>query len=361
MKVPFKELFVDETRRGRKLTTDNYLSKGTHPIIDQGHNQVAGYTDLEEGLFSDVPAIVFGDHTRVVKYVDEPFFLGADGTKILRPKRGDVNARYLYHYLTSTPIPNTGYNRHFKWLKELVFNLSSLPEQRHIAAVLDKADALIANYRHQLTLLDTLVQSRFHELFGDVTEKRLLGDVCTFYSGTGFPTRYQGVKHGRYPFYKVGDISRAVQSGCNYLLPADHYVEKDVVRELRGTILPKATVVFAKIGEALRLNRRALTGGECLVDNNVLGICPNTAIVGVDYFFHWMKTVDMTHYSVATTVPSVKKSTLESILIPVPRKEIQDVFGNFVHNVERQKILVRELSARANILKASLTQHWFGK
>ncbi len=70
----FDEVFIDETRKGTKLKSDEYHFEGKNLIIDQGQNDIAGYTDIEEGLYSDVPAIIFGDHTRVVKYVDKPFF-----------------------------------------------------------------------------------------------------------------------------------------------------------------------------------------------------------------------------------------------------------------------------------------------
>ena len=82
MKKVFDEIFVDMTRFGTKIPTSEYNDIGKYIIVDQSQNQVAGYTDNEQGLFNDLPAIIFGDHTRVIKYVDKPFFLGADGTKI---------------------------------------------------------------------------------------------------------------------------------------------------------------------------------------------------------------------------------------------------------------------------------------
>lgn len=112
----FDEIFEDVTKLGTKIKMDEYHPSGRHRIIDQGQDSIAGYTDLEDGLFEDVPAIVFGDHTRIVKYVDQPFFLGADGVKVLRSRFKDANYRYLYYALKYVKIPNTGYNRHFDML-----------------------------------------------------------------------------------------------------------------------------------------------------------------------------------------------------------------------------------------------------
>ena len=70
----FEEVFNDETRKCRKIPTKHYQNSGKFPIIDQGRDYIAGYTDSDEGLFTELPVIVFGDHTRVFKYVDKPFF-----------------------------------------------------------------------------------------------------------------------------------------------------------------------------------------------------------------------------------------------------------------------------------------------
>ena len=68
------DVFNDVTKFGTKITTDNYLEKGKYPIIDQGQSFISGYCNDENGIFNNVPAIIFGDHTRVIKYVDTPFF-----------------------------------------------------------------------------------------------------------------------------------------------------------------------------------------------------------------------------------------------------------------------------------------------
>ena len=163
----FTDIFSDETKKGHKIQKGDYLSSGKYPIIDQGQAVVAGYSNLREGLFENVPVIVFGDHTRIIKYVDTPFFLGADGVKVLKPKIDNVNCKYLFYCLQNAKIPDTGYNRHFKWLKEVEIPLPSLDKQKNISAVLDKVNDLIAKRQAQLDKLDLLVKARFVEMFGN--------------------------------------------------------------------------------------------------------------------------------------------------------------------------------------------------
>ena len=99
----FTEIFDDVTKYGKKIPTNEYLSEGKYPIVDQGQNMIAGYTDEKDGVYEDVPAIIFGDHTRILKYVDIPCFFGADGVKLL--KEG-VSASLLYKSPNPSPIKN---------------------------------------------------------------------------------------------------------------------------------------------------------------------------------------------------------------------------------------------------------------
>ena len=153
-------------------------------------------------------------------------------------------------------------------------------------------------------------------------------DTCEFYNGTGFPMVYQGKTAGKYPFYKVGDISKNVQLGNCYLKECDNYIDDEILNQLRGVLVPANSIAFAKIGEALKLNRRTITSTPCLVDNNVIAIHPNEEILDVEYFYYFMKTVNMADYSSSTTVPSVKKSSLEKIGVPTPELNEQKRISN---------------------------------
>ncbi|EFC4773886.1 restriction endonuclease subunit S, partial [Escherichia coli] len=86
-----------------------------------------------------------------------------------------------------------------------------------------------------------------------------LGSVGEFKAGFGFPIEYQGKKEGDYPFAKVGDISAVVRSGHKNIFHAGNYIDKDILENLKAKTIPKGTIVFAKIGEAIKQNFRAVT------------------------------------------------------------------------------------------------------
>ena len=146
--VRFDEVFARVNISNRKLQTSEYSDIGRLPVMDQGQTRIAGFTDRQD--IELIPPrdgfVIFGDHTRIVKHVRRPFVAGADGVQILRSCEG-FNAEFLSLLLSSSRIPNTGYNRHFKFLKELIFKVpSDLVEQEAIAEALsvmgDELEAL---------------------------------------------------------------------------------------------------------------------------------------------------------------------------------------------------------------------------
>lgn len=115
---PFEAIFEDVTGGNLKTLQSDYLPEGKFPIVDQGQQLIGGYTDDEERLCkANLPVVVFGDHTKTLKFIDFPFCLGADGTKILRPQMA-ADPRYLFYFLQTVTIPDAGYSRHFKYLKK---------------------------------------------------------------------------------------------------------------------------------------------------------------------------------------------------------------------------------------------------
>lgn len=112
------EDILDRVRKGVKIQKTQYLEKGLIPVIDQGKTFVGGYTDNAEALISsDIPIIVFGDHTRIVKFIDFPFACGADGIQLLKSNNARMPMSLFYYTLLSIDLSDYAYARHFKFLK----------------------------------------------------------------------------------------------------------------------------------------------------------------------------------------------------------------------------------------------------
>ena len=123
---------------GKKITQKEYLKDGRLPVIDQGQTYVGGYTDKENlRIHTDSPVVVFGDHTKVFKYVDFDFAAGADGIKVMKPY-GCFSPKLFYYFLQAIILPDKGYARHFQFLEKSVINVPPLPEQHRIVAKIEE-------------------------------------------------------------------------------------------------------------------------------------------------------------------------------------------------------------------------------
>ena len=137
VQIPFDLLFKNVTSSSLKLPTGKYLPSGKHPVIDQGEQFVGGFTDDDALVHpGPLPAVVFGDHTRCVKFAVIPFVQGADGVKVLAPS-ASVHPRFAYWVLKQAEIPSKGYARHFAVIRKLDLPLPPGTEQHRIVAAIE--------------------------------------------------------------------------------------------------------------------------------------------------------------------------------------------------------------------------------
>ena len=110
---------LKNVKRKIKLQTSEYQKTGLYPIVDQGKDFIAGYTDNEDIIYKD-DLIVFGDHSRCFKYCNFIFACGADGTQLLLTNDSNrMPEILLYHVILNSGLQNFNYARHFKFLKAI--------------------------------------------------------------------------------------------------------------------------------------------------------------------------------------------------------------------------------------------------
>lgn len=364
MRVQFNAVLKDVTRKGTKIQTDEYLTEGKFPIIDQGNNDIAGYRDDETGLFTDVPAIVFGDHTRIVKYITEPFFLGVDGVKVLVPIDRTMNCKYLYYQLLSAKIPDTGYNRHFKWVKELEFQLPSRNEQDDVVKRLDKLCVVISARQQQLAKLDELVKARFVEMFGDVIhndkkwKEYRFSDITSSRLGKMLDAKQQTGKHS-FPYLANANVQwfRFETDNLNRM---DFNEAEQVEFSLKD-----GDLLVCEGGEI----------GRCAVWHNQVQSCYfqkalhrvrcNQEIILPDYLAWWFKFNCENNGFAAiegakATIAHLPGAKLKQLLVVVPPIERQYRFVDFIEQTDVVKVTVQKSLEQMETLKKALMQQYFG-
>ena len=166
---PFTDAVRDVTGGNQKIKRRDYLVSGSLPVIDQGKEFIGGYIDANSELAyqGELPCVIFGDHTKAVKFVDFPFALGADGVKVLRPKTEQLLPEFLYHFMRTIRLPDAGYSRHFKFLKKLDVPLPPLDEQRRIIGLLDRAEEIRRCVNVSCAKAREIIPALFTETFGD--------------------------------------------------------------------------------------------------------------------------------------------------------------------------------------------------
>ena len=353
----FDEVFEDVTKLGVKIKTNEYHPIGKYQIIDQGQEAVAGYSDLEDGVFENVPAIVFGDHTRIVKYVDQPFFLGADGVKVLRSRFKDANYRYLYYALKSVKIPNTGYNRHFKWLKEAKIYYPNSEEQSKIVLILDEISSVIEHRQRQLQKLDELVKARFVELFGDCKSMVSMNELCSIITdGTHQPPRFQ---ESGIPFIFVSNL---VGNVVTY--NAEKFISEDTYAELyKRTPIEIGDLLLSTVGSyghpAVVTEDR-----KFLFQRHIAYLKPRHNMVN-SFYLHSALLAPDGQRQIEEKVKGIAQKTLnlseiKKIVVPLPTIEEQNQFEKFVNQIDKSKVAVQKALDEAQLLFDSLMQKYFG-
>ena len=126
-----------------KYKTEEYLDAGLYPIIDQGKKGVKGFCNNKETLVNTLPLVLFGDHTKEVKYIDFPFACGADGTKLLTSNKIDIGYLFQLMILAAKRLPELGYSRHYSELKNIHVAIPPKIEQQKVACILSDWDEAI--------------------------------------------------------------------------------------------------------------------------------------------------------------------------------------------------------------------------
>ncbi len=184
-KAPFLDVFDDITSKCPKTPRRDYLPEGTYPIVDQGKRAtVSGYSDDLESCYRGPDAVVvFGDHTRAVKYVEPPFVAGADGSRVLRARPGFTPA-FLATQLQLQPIPNRGYSRHMRLVKRLSFIVPDFDRQQRFSQAFRSLRVLTGK--------QSLAGHRFDELARNLHARAFSGAYASRVAGAQAERRSDG-------------------------------------------------------------------------------------------------------------------------------------------------------------------------
>lgn len=307
----------------------DYRSVGKYPVVDQGQSLVAGRTDAAEAVIDHpLPVIVFGDHTRAVKFVDFPFARGADGTQVLVAAEG-LDPQFLYYAIRHLDIPNRGYNRHFTLLKEMSVSMPTDPgEQQLIGRVLRAVETAGTVHADMLRAVEQLKAAVARTLFSrglndepprDTAagpapaswKEEPIGSLGRVVTGTTPRTKerryYDG---GDIPFVAPGDVAhgQSITSTQKHITPAGVSVSRPI---------PAGTTCVVCIGSSI--GKVGLSSSPTSTTNQQINAVVPTNGMDPRFLFHLL-----THFSdhirrqsSPSPVPILSKGAFERICLPV--------------------------------------------
>ena len=325
--VPFTCACRDTTGGQKKVQKRAYLASGEYPIVDQGQQLIAGYTNKPGELYTgQLPAVLFGDHTRVFKYVDFPFALGADGVKALTSSNG-IDPKYLYYYFQTVSIPSRGYSRHFKILKQTRVRVPPPSEQRRIVEILDQADALRKKRTEADKIADRILPALFYKMFGDPAtnpkgwDMEPLGELGELDRGRSRhrPRNDPRLLGGPYPFIQTGDVAGA----HGYI--RTHTATYSEFGLSQSRMWPAGTLC---ITIAANIAAAAILGFDACFPDSVVGFTsgPRTNAAFVRVLLGFLRPI-LESFAPQMAQKNINLKILRDIKVPVPPKELQDKFA----------------------------------
>jgi type I restriction enzyme S subunit len=283
-----------------KLLSKDYKTQGAFPIIDQGQDLIAGWTDDARCVVSEpLPLIVFGDHSRTFKYVDFPFARGADGTQLLKPKSGII-PKYFFYACQSVELPSRGYNRHFSILKQEDIALPPVLEQESIALLLSALEGSLHIQEQQLRLTQELKRAAMRTLFthglrgelknetefGPVPESWELSSIGGHFSVTsgGTPSRTNEAYwiNGSIPWVKTTEVSYGT------IHATEELITNAGLENSAAKLLPAGTILMAMYGQGVTRGKVAILGIEAACNQACAAMNPLSYQVKSDFLFYFL-------------------------------------------------------------------------
>lgn len=367
--LPWKELefdkaFSDMTSKAHKIDQSQFLTSGNFPIIDQGQKFIAGFTVDKTLVWKrQLPVIIFGDHTRIVKFVDFPFVLGADGTKVLEINR-EIFPLFAYYQLLSHEIPSAGYSRHFKFLKEWIVRFPNYLEQQRIAAILQKADRLRRLRRYARQLSNGYLQSVFLEMFKGEREefkKEILGDIAEIASGVTKGQNFKGRKTIEVPYLRVANV----QDG--YLNLTEIKTIQALPSEVINLHLKIGDILMTEGGDYDKLGRGTIWHGEidpCIHQNHIFRVRLDNKKLIPEFFDTYLLTRCVKNYFLAaskktTNLATINMTQIKKLPVIMPPMKEQERFAAIYRRNEHFRNQQSESMRQAEHLFQSLLQRAF--
>jgi len=257
------------------VSSRDYVEGGMVPVLTAGKSFLLGYTDDLVGIYSDLPTIIFDDFTTATQWVDFDFKVKSSACKMLKPKRGACDLRYVYERLRALNYRTSDHKRH--WISvfhTMEMRMPPLMEQEAIAETLSDADAAIESLDALIAKKRDVKQAAMQQLLTGRTrlpgftanwKEVRLGDHASMRSGGTPLTSVASFYDGTIPWASISDMS----ASGKYLGVTDRHITEDGLASSPAVVFPERVLMYAMYASI----------GECCIS-----VCPmatSQAILGI--------------------------------------------------------------------------------
>ena len=287
----------------------------------------------------------------------------------------EVLPEYLYYFLRSKKqkfisdgVGGAQPNISAGYLKKVSIDIRNIKEQEKIVTVLDKLNGIIQKRQNEVDELDELIKARFVELFGDLMENPLgwpvmtIADVSTFLK-SGLSRKLSDDDIGL-PVIRSGNIQdgQFIFDDVKYW-----YIDDPQGANTKDYILNDGDVLVNFINSSSQIGKTAIyrdTGRDCIYTTNIFRM--KLADNCNEYYYNWFAMSDYYYRHLQRIIqPAVNQASFTTVNflklpIPLPPKEKQGKFADFVEQVDKSKVAVQKALDEAQLLFDSLMQEYFG-
>lgn len=181
-----------------------------------------------------------------------------------------------------------------------------------------------------------------------------LGDFGILRSGNGFPVKHQGHREGDYPFFKVSDMNNPGNE--MFMDYSNHWIDEDVRRALSAEAFPAGSIVFAKIGAAIFLERKRLLVRDSCLDNNMMAYVLTDRSASTRFFHYVLLRVELAKLVSTTALPSLSGRQIASVRVPIPPPHEQRAIAEALSDVDALLGAADALIAKKRAIKQAAMQ-----
>ncbi len=315
-----------------KIEANQIKTKGKYPVITQAKGEmISGYIDSEDAI-TDLPLVVFGDHSCTFKYLDYEFVRGADGTQLMKFDSEKCNTKFAYYYLSSIEVPNAGkYERHYKYVKNIMVPLPPIEIQEKIVAECEKYDTEIDEIHRNIVNMKNNINSIVDSIFGKGYPEKMIQDISR---KVQYGTSNKSQKEGAVAVIRMGNIQ-------NGKLDWSDIVYTDNEEDIKKYELKNNDVLFNRTNSPIHVGKTGIYKGEqkAIFAGYLIRIDYFPEMINPEYLCYVMNSAKIRNYGFSVMKKSINQANISGELLkqyklPVPTLKEQEKIVSMISKIE---------------------------